>query len=250
MAAGGGIDNIGPGRGVGSILQRRFGVVYPQHVFPFAGPAVDPPIPSDDKTRIPPPKWLYPKIASKFGFVAPVDRPYMPQDLPPSGVSAAGPGRDDTLIPPPLWLRPLIAARFGFVVHHQEWGTPPDPPGPPGQGSGGNFKPLVLRDVGPEVHPRVRKHTEQVSAMLNSLLRRGDITQIDVDEWKLSNKQWRETRAPTAFDDVVDGVEEGDLWVDLSTGNLYLNFDNGEGVATWVLIGGSGAGSGPSGWLP
>lgn len=162
-------------------------------------------------------------------------------------------GRNDTPLPKALWqIRPLLAVKTqGFIPPQFRFnpGTETSPPPAPSTGSGVRGNPLVIRD--PTIDSRVRRHTEQVSAILNSLLAHGYIRQTDIDTFELSNRTWVEGRAPTAFDDEEDNVRVGDLWLNTATGDVYINRSAGVGNAVWVFIGGSGpGGSGLTGTFP
>ena len=129
------------------------------------------------------------------------------------------------------WRRPVVRPTASNVLQP----LPPPPP-PPARIGQGNFKPLVPRD--PRDDPRVRRHTEAVEAILNSLLRTGDVRQTGVSEFRINKLPYRVGRAPTVDDDELDGVEPGDLWLDTSANRVYINVVATAGVAVWVLIGG------------
>ena len=44
---------------------------------------------------------------------------------------------------------------------------------------------------------------------------------------------YNRTAAPTASDDAVDGYKQGDIWLDASTGKLYIITDRSVGAAVW-----------------
>lgn len=48
---------------------------------------------------------------------------------------------------------------------------------------------------------------------------------------------FQRTRVPTAADDTSDGIFVGSLWVNTSTGNVYICTDNTAGAAVWGSFG-------------
>lgn len=62
-------------------------------------------------------------------------------------------------------------------------GPPSPPPSPPIPPHAGHNKPFVERDV--TADQRLRRHTEKVSMILNSLMGRGQLVQTDPQGWEI-----------------------------------------------------------------
>jgi hypothetical protein len=93
--------------------------------------------------------------------------------------------------------------------------------------------------------PRIRRHTETVSTILNSLILKGRVEFLGGAEWDLNVMPWTESRSPGVNDDSSVGVRQGDFWLDTANGALYVCFGANVGSAVWVRIGGGLTGTFP-----
>lgn len=106
---------------------------------------------------------------------------------------------------------------------------PPEVPESPFEGL---FAPIVPRD--PDASKRTRAHLQIVSTILNSLIGRGEIVQIEDGLWRLfPNVATRALRAPDANDDVDDMIPIGRIWIDTGADQFYVCVDNTSGAAVW-----------------
>jgi hypothetical protein len=132
--------------------------------------------------------------------------------------------------------RPL----FQPQTHTASVSSPTFPNAPlPGVGS-----PIVPRDPMQDV--RMRRHTETVASILNSLLERGNIQLIDGGKqvYSIVGSTFVRNRPPTANDDSTIGASPGMVWIDTVADKPWFNISNAVGAAVWVT---SGTETGPSG---
>lgn len=109
---------------------------------------------------------------------------------------------------------------------------PPDV-GAPGQGS--LQIPRVPARAGVLDPDRMRRHTEAVELVLNSLLRRGRISRVgSADEFELIAPGFAANRDPGPDDDEAAGAVAGVTWVNKSSQKLFFCVDATEGAAVWV----------------
>jgi hypothetical protein len=108
----------------------------------------------------------------------------------------------------------------------------PPPPGPPPLPGAGPGKPLI--DVVPDAPPRMRRHTQKVAEILNSLMTAGKLVQTGPKSWSVAPADFILARAPTVDDDDTTGVLPGARWVDTNAGAIYFNIDASTGAAVWT----------------
>ena len=124
-------------------------------------------------------------------------------------------------------------AQFGNPTSPGTSPPPPPPPPPPGGGGGGTRHkgfPQVPRDAGAAT-ALLRRHTETVADILNSLSRKGRIVQVaggfDI------RPGFVEPRAPTVTDDADAGCFIGAVWINTATNEFYVCFGVANGAAVW-----------------
>lgn len=92
--------------------------------------------------------------------------------------------------------------------------------------------PDVRTQVGQD---RLRRMTEKLSIIINSLLRQGYLHQVGgSDTYAVIGGAFSATRAPNAMDDSTIGVVVGAPWVNTATGQIYFCTSNLTGLATWA----------------
>lgn len=140
---------------------------------------------------------------------------------------------------------PVLQSYYPFFVFPTA--NPPDTP----------FAPLVSRPpLGQVVRPalregesegsrdpqwesRLRRFTQKVSLILNSLVAQGYVVESAPGVWKVVGGALSAPRAPTATDDsTTPGVYLGVTWVDSSASPraAYVCVDTTEGAAVWRVI--------------
>lgn len=112
--------------------------------------------------------------------------------------------------------------------------TPPPHPPEPGAASFPWGFPSIPRD--PVADPRMRRFTEALSDIVNSLLRRGFIREVSPGRWALEIGQWESTRDPSVNDSVLIGVRRGDMWFNTVTNTAFINLANTAGAPVWKQI--------------
>ncbi len=117
--------------------------------------------------------------------------------------------------------------------------APPAPPAPPAPRPG-QLAPLIPRD--PVQDPRLRRITDMVSLILNSLIGRGQLLQTSPTNWTLAAGAFEVARAPGPADDSTVGATAGVLWIDTLSSAVYVCQSAAVGSAEWVLIGGGSGG--------
>lgn len=110
------------------------------------------------------------------------------------------------------------------------------PPGPPIPGLVlGGVAPLLNRD--PVIaDARLRRFTEILSSMYNSLVGRGYIRQDSVGVWSLQTGAFQANRPPGINDDETVDVIPGSIWINTATSTAYMNIINTPGAAVWAVI--------------
>lgn len=96
----------------------------------------------------------------------------------------------------------------------------------------GPLKGIVPRD--PEAEKRSRGNTQINAEVLNSLMRRGEIVMYGPKQWRLNaSPAVTANRAPTATDDFDAGFMVGQIWVNETTGDVYILAFATPGAAVW-----------------
>jgi hypothetical protein len=94
---------------------------------------------------------------------------------------------------------------------------------------------LISRD--PQADERTRRHLDQVSSLLNSLLTQGYIVATGVQAFKIVGGGVSMNRAPNVMDDAAHGFPVGVLWVQTSPAvHVWVNVSNAVGAAVWQLL--------------
>jgi hypothetical protein len=83
---------------------------------------------------------------------------------------------------------------------------------------------------------RLRRLTDGLVSLLNSLIGQGYIQQTGASSWLSMSGAWTDTRAPGANDDIKAGFAPGNPWVNTATGKIYFCISNGAGAAIWTLL--------------
>lgn len=109
----------------------------------------------------------------------------------------------------------------------------PEPvdPAPPGTAPQVKTKPFVERV--PDVQDRLRRFTEKVSTIFNSLFGRGHLIQVEQNSYAIIGGGRSAARAPTNTDDLSAGIAVGSVWVNTATNRVYINVVNTVGAAVW-----------------
>lgn len=152
----------------------------------------------------------------------PVFTPTRPPALPP-----APPDPTEVVFGP-------IGTRRAWVA----WVSPQQPVTPPGPVLGGQAVypvvaqvPDTAKDVG-----RLRRATQQLAAVFNTLAGKGFLRETGVSSWTLLPGGFYQNHAPGPNDDVTAGAYPFHVWIDTSTGIVYMNIDNTQGAAVWKQI--------------
>ncbi len=116
--------------------------------------------------------------------------------------------------------------------------APPVVPPPPGvpppepiRTFPNNYQPFVERS--PVEEPRLRRHTEKVAALLNSLLLKGMIRQEGAEDFVIVGGAIVQDRDPTAIDDSTVGCAIGSSWVNRASQTTWICVANAVGSAVW-----------------
>jgi len=159
---------------------------------------------------------------------------------------------------------PVLEVRLGPPMVGAPWvGIVPITSNPPGTGSGAvgpppppphpefpsHARPFLARV--PDVEPRLRRFTEQLTNMVNSLLGQGYIMQTGSAGFTIIGGGFVANRAPLPTDDLAIGANPGSVWVNQATGTAYICISNGVASAVWSPVGaGGGIGGGLTGTFP
>lgn len=95
---------------------------------------------------------------------------------------------------------------------------------------------LIARDptAGRKLDPRLRRLTEIVSSLVNSLVGQGQIVQTGVESWTITQGAWSGARPPSVGDDSTKGIKPGTVWIDTSANAIYVNISATPGFAVWA----------------
>lgn len=153
--------------------------------------------------------------------------------------------------PPPAAFRPLFD-QFNFlkglwprvsIAPDASVPNPPPPappPGPPDFGTPGRRAvrvPRVSYGAGGVNLNLLRGHTEVVELVLNALLRKGRISQIDkADDFEIVAGGFRADRAPDANDDEDNGAFVGVTWFNRTDQSFWVCVDATAGAAVWRQV--------------
>lgn len=106
------------------------------------------------------------------------------------------------------------------------------PPSIPDNPFAGPGKGLVPRD--PEAEKRTRAGGQILAEVVNSLMRRGEIVMYGPKQWRLNASVAVEAnRAPAVDDDADDGYMVGQIWVNSTSGDVYILVSSTPGAAVW-----------------
>lgn len=94
-----------------------------------------------------------------------------------------------------------------------------------------HIKPFLNRVPSPD--PRLRRFSELLSELVNSLMGQGYIQEVATATWRVVGGGIAKARAPGANDDNSTGVNVGSVWVDTSVGKAYICVNATIGAATW-----------------
>jgi hypothetical protein len=133
--------------------------------------------------------------------------------------------------------------------------VPPQSPPPGGGGTRSNNFPLIARVPRPKFQgeqstvgssglaednsheARLVRFTEQVSSLLNDLIRRGNLQQTGPSGWTLTGGAFVRTRPPAATDDLSIGAFPGAQWVDTLAKTAWVCISAHPRAAIWKQIG-------------
>lgn len=111
---------------------------------------------------------------------------------------------------------------------------------PPELGLPKQFPPRVARVVarnGVINMAQLSRHTETVEIILNSLLRKGQLNQLETeDDFQIVAGGFAANRDPGVSDDVTQGAVNGISWTNKVTRKVFYCIDNTEGAADWEQI--------------
>ena len=137
-----------------------------------------------------------------------------------------------------MWHRPIWRDRFELPPFPSSPPVPfppsifPSRPTNPRQPS--HNRPMIARSL--DLDPRVRRFTELLSEMVNSLTGGGYIVKTSQVNWVITNPPWVEDRAPLTSDDESVGVFAGAMWYYRTIGRLYYCVSESPGAALWVPL--------------
>lgn len=143
---------------------------------------------------------------------------------------------------PPAPVRRPRRFKGGPFLPGAQWGPSASPPDddPPDAGLPGRATlqvPRVPVRAGVLDAGRLRRHAEVVEVILNSLLRRGRLYQLDgADEFDVVAPGFSATRDPGASDDSTRGATPGVSWTNRVSGKVFFCTDATAGAAQWVQV--------------
>lgn len=113
---------------------------------------------------------------------------------------------------------------------------PPPPYTPPGPRplaglAGKSFVNLIRAD-----DRRAERAAEKLADIVNSLMRSGQLVQLDAKEWQLNGSGIVEERDPLAVDDSTVGAFVGMTWVNSVTQTVFINTSSTPNAAVWKQI--------------
>lgn len=100
----------------------------------------------------------------------------------------------------------------------------------PAESPFGEGDPLLARD--PPTDPRLRRLTETLSEMINSLSVTGQVAKVGASSWRLC-VSLISGAAPTASNDETLGHYPGEVWVHTGAGEVYICISAAEDAAVW-----------------
>ena len=120
-----------------------------------------------------------------------------------------------------------------FMPPAEPAGGPPGPvPNPPRKGGESS---LIPRCVGTGIDERLRRHTDRVADVLNSLVNRAEIVKVGAKDYALAAAHV-DGIPPTVNDDITLGYLRGTTWIDTTGGNAWICIDNAAGSALWKVM--------------
>ena len=128
------------------------------------------------------------------------------------------------------------AQRMPALVSMPVAPVPPAPP-PAAPDQTGVARPFLVRDPRREnEEQRLRRFTEQLSAIVNSLVGQGSLVQTGPASWRIAGGVVEGDGAPTANHDETLGYTRGLIYIDANTQDVYICKSNAEAAAVWTLI--------------
>lgn len=122
-----------------------------------------------------------------------------------------------------------------FVPPSQEPNPPPTPP------LGDRRKYPFLEPTSKPLHVPVeevlRRITQKLSALTNSLFEGGYIVQTGNNKWVILPAVGRQARNPGATDDITAGYYPGTTWINTAAETVWVNVSNAAGAAVWKQVG-------------
>jgi hypothetical protein len=206
-------------------------------VFP-ATAAVVPPLPVQQQPLAPYPVIPIFGVPWNRTFLAPALPAVQQQSIvPPSGMPAVW---TSTAPGVPIFGVPWTFRVPGFSPPAQPSSPPLVPPPPtPGPGRPSKNKPFLPRvpDISTAYgQDRLRRFTELVQTIFNSLFGNGDLVQTGQNTYSLRSGGFSAPRAPTAMDDSSIGVKVGSVFVNTLNNSIYINVSSTIGSAVWVNL--------------
>ena len=93
-------------------------------------------------------------------------------------------------------------------------------------------EPVIAR-AAEQLDPRVRRLTEVVSEIFNSLKGQGFMYRPAFKQWMIAGNPLVANRDPLPTDDVTNGATTGTPWVRQDTNQIWFCVDASEGAAVW-----------------
>jgi hypothetical protein len=124
-------------------------------------------------------------------------------------------------------------------------GGAPAPPPPPHPEFPSHQRPFIARV--PDAPDRLRRFTETLTNITNSLLGKGQIQQDSAAQYEIIGGGFRAFRNPGATDDVGIGATPGCTWVNQATNTAFVCIQNTALSAIWTQAGAGGGGGGSGG---
>jgi hypothetical protein len=201
--------------------------------------STDPLLALQQKAPVPPPPptvvtpgytFTPPGMFAPYGqLVHPVTPlPLISPPVLPAGAAQTLPGY--TLMPPGLigpW-RAIAVAPSPTPPGNNP--TPPPPPHPPFPSHNLPFLPRLPQE---DEERRLKRITEKLSILYNSLFGQGALTQTGPTSFIMRGGGWVMPRDPTATDDMSIGVLVGVSWVNTGSGRVWFNVSNAVNSAVW-----------------
>ena len=169
-------------------------------------------------------------------------RPYQGPANTPSDEPGVLDTSSECLFESPYRLRRRRFLKAGPARSRADWGpaSSPQDDDPPDLGLPEPNMTLIPRVMvrGNQIDTeRLRRLSETVEHVLNSLFRKGRLNQLeDPDEYEILAPGFAADRAPGVGDDVTKGAVSGMTWYDRVTRTLYVCHAATEGAADWEAI--------------